>query len=79
VNLQTQVEFSGSRRELIFALRKLRQGDFSVRLPEDGTESDLELSRTLVPGPTPDSFTILRVMFGSARKFWPRCCLGDNP
>ena len=44
MNLQTQVEFSRSRRELIFALRKLRQGDFSVRLPEDGTESDIELA-----------------------------------
>jgi methyl-accepting chemotaxis protein len=44
VNIQTQVEFSRSRRELIFALRKLRQGDFSVRLPEDGTDSDVELA-----------------------------------
>ncbi len=44
VNLQTQVEFSRSRRELIFALRKLRQGDFSVRLPEDGTDADIELA-----------------------------------
>ena len=44
MNLQTQVEFSRSRRELIFALRKLRQGDFTVRLPEDGTDDDLELA-----------------------------------
>ena len=40
----SQVEFSRSRRELILALRKLRRGDFSVRLPEDGDETDVEIA-----------------------------------
>jgi methyl-accepting chemotaxis protein len=39
-----QVEFSRSRRELILALRKLRRGDFSVRLSEDGSDADLEIA-----------------------------------
>ena len=38
------MEFSSSRRELISALRKLRRGDFSVRMPEDGTDADVELA-----------------------------------
>ena len=38
MNIQSpSVEFSRSRRELISALRKLRRGDFSVRLPSDWT------------------------------------------
>jgi HAMP domain-containing protein len=45
LNIQTpQVEFSRSQRELIQALRKLRQGDFSVRMTEEGTELDVELA-----------------------------------
>ncbi len=44
MNIQTQAEFSRSRRELISALRKLRRGDFTVRMPEDGTDADLELA-----------------------------------
>src|SRR5918993_1197373 len=45
LNIQTSpVEFSGSRRELILALRKLRRGDFSVRMPEEGTDADVELA-----------------------------------
>jgi methyl-accepting chemotaxis protein len=45
VNVQTQeAEFTRSRRELIAALRKLRQGDFTVRLPEDGSSADHELA-----------------------------------
>jgi HAMP domain-containing protein/signal transduction histidine kinase/CheY-like chemotaxis protein len=45
VNRQTsQVEFSRSRRDLILALRRLRRGDFSVRLPEEGDETDLEIA-----------------------------------
>jgi HAMP domain-containing protein/signal transduction histidine kinase/CheY-like chemotaxis protein len=45
VNIQSPVgEFSRSRRELISALRKLRRGDFSVRMPEDGTDADVELA-----------------------------------
>ncbi|HEY7808204.1 MAG TPA: HAMP domain-containing protein [Croceibacterium sp.] len=45
MNRQTsQVEFSRSRRDLILALRRLRRGDFSVRLPEEGDETDLEIA-----------------------------------
>ena len=45
VNIQTkQAAFTSSRRELIAALRKLRQGDFTVRLPEDGSGADQELA-----------------------------------
>jgi len=45
VNIQTPVaEFSSSRRELISALRKLRRGDFSVRMSEEGTDADVELA-----------------------------------
>src|SRR5690606_6005965 len=45
LNLQTPAtEFSRSRRELIAALRKLRRGDFSVRMPEEGTDADVELA-----------------------------------
>ena len=32
------------RRELIVALRKLRQGDFSVRMSETGSDADLEVA-----------------------------------
>ncbi len=44
MNIQTQAEFSRSRRELISALRKLRRGDFTVRMPEEGTDADIELA-----------------------------------
>ncbi len=45
VNRQSsQVEFSRSRRELIAALRRLRRGDFSVRMDEKGDEADLEIA-----------------------------------
>jgi len=45
VNIQSPtMEFSRSRRELISALRKLRRGDFSVRMPEEGTDADVELA-----------------------------------
>ncbi|MEO6388589.1 MAG: HAMP domain-containing protein, partial [Croceibacterium sp.] len=44
MNVQTQAEFSRSRRDLIVALRKLRQGDFTVRLPEHGSDADVELA-----------------------------------
>ena len=45
MNIQTPaVEFSSSRRELISALRRLRRGDFSVRMPEEGTDADVELA-----------------------------------
>ena len=45
MNIQAPVgEFSSSRRELISALRKLRRGDFSVRMPEEGTDADVELA-----------------------------------
>jgi methyl-accepting chemotaxis protein len=36
--------FGVSRRDLITALRKLRRGDFTVRLPEDGLEEDSEIA-----------------------------------
>src|SRR6476469_1164405 len=35
---------STHRRELIVALRKLRQGDFSVRMVESGTDADVEVA-----------------------------------
>ncbi len=45
MNLQSSpTEFSRGRRELIQALRKLRKGDFSVRMSEDGTDADVELA-----------------------------------
>ena len=45
MNIQSPVgEFSRSRRELISVLRKLRRGDFSVRMPEEGTDADVELA-----------------------------------
>src|SRR5690606_27119799 len=44
LNIQTQAEFSRSRRELISALRKLRRGDFTVRMPEESTDADIELA-----------------------------------
>ena len=37
-------EFGVSRRQLITALRKLRRGDFTVRLPEDGRDDDSEIA-----------------------------------
>ena len=37
-------EFGVSRRELVNALRRLRRGDFTVRLPEDGDEYDSEIA-----------------------------------
>ncbi len=37
-------EFGVSRRQLITALRKLRRGDFTVRLSEDGTDDDSEIA-----------------------------------
>jgi HAMP domain-containing protein/signal transduction histidine kinase/CheY-like chemotaxis protein len=45
VNLQSSpTEFDRSRRDLILALRKLRNGDFSVRMPETGSDADIELA-----------------------------------
>ena len=37
-------EFGVSRRQLITALRKLRRGDFTVRLNEEGTDEDSEIA-----------------------------------
>ncbi|MEO6225714.1 MAG: HAMP domain-containing protein [Sphingomicrobium sp.] len=37
-------EFGVSRRQLITALRKLRRGDFSVRLNEEGDDEDSEIA-----------------------------------
>ena len=37
-------EFGVSRRDLIAALRRLRRGDFTVRLAEDGPEADNEIA-----------------------------------
>ena len=39
-----RTEFGVSRRELVLALRKLRRGDFTVRLQEDGPSSDNEIA-----------------------------------
>ena len=36
-------EFGVTRRELIAALQKLRRGDFSVRLSEDGTDNEISI------------------------------------
>jgi len=45
VNTQSsQGEFSRNRRELVLALRRLRRGDFSVRMPEEGSDSDVEIA-----------------------------------
>ncbi|KRA84391.1 HAMP domain-containing protein [Altererythrobacter sp. Root672] len=38
------MEFSRNRRELIVALRRFRRGDFSVRLPEDEGDPDIEIA-----------------------------------
>src|SRR5688500_11038563 len=35
---------STHRRELVLALRKLRQGDFSIRMNESGTDADVEVA-----------------------------------
>ncbi len=40
----SQAEFSRSRRELVLALRRLRRGDFSVRMPEEGNDADIEIA-----------------------------------
>src|SRR5512139_1911383 len=37
-------EFGVSRRELVNALRRLRRGDFTVRLAEDGNDDDCEIA-----------------------------------
>ena len=37
-------EFGVSRRELVNALRRLRRGDFTVRLTEDGNDDDCEIA-----------------------------------
>jgi len=37
-------EFGVSRRQLITALRKLRRGDFTVRLSEEGTDDENEIA-----------------------------------
>jgi len=37
-------EFGVSRRQLVTALRKLRRGDFTVRLNEEGTDEDSEIA-----------------------------------
>jgi HAMP domain-containing protein/signal transduction histidine kinase/CheY-like chemotaxis protein len=37
-------EFGVSRRQLILALRRLRRGDFTVRLPEDQPDEDSEIA-----------------------------------
>ena len=37
-------EFGVSRRDLVNALRRLRRGDFTVRLPEDGNDDDGEIA-----------------------------------
>ena len=39
-----QSDFGVSRRDLISALRRLRRGDFTVRLSEEGPESDAEIA-----------------------------------
>ena len=45
MNRQSQrSEFGVTRRQLIHALRRLRRGDFSVRLPEDGADEDGEIA-----------------------------------
>jgi HAMP domain-containing protein/signal transduction histidine kinase/DNA-binding response OmpR family regulator len=43
LNIQTSREFA-DRRQLVSALRSLRRGDFSVRLPEDDPEFDSEIA-----------------------------------
>src|SRR5918993_4771815 len=37
-------EFGVTRRQMIQALRRLRRGDFTVRLPEDGPDEDSEIA-----------------------------------
>src|SRR4249919_2083908 len=45
VNKQSpRSEFGVSRRDLISALRRLRRGDFTVRLSEDGSDDDSEIA-----------------------------------
>jgi HAMP domain-containing protein/signal transduction histidine kinase/DNA-binding response OmpR family regulator len=43
LNIQTSREFT-ERRQLVAALRSLRRGDFSVRLPEDDPDFDGEIA-----------------------------------
>ena len=40
----SRAEFGVTRRQLVSALRRLRRGDFSVRLPEEGDEDDSEIA-----------------------------------
>ena len=40
----SRAEFGVTRRELVMALRRLRRGDFSVRLPEEGDDEDSEIA-----------------------------------
>ena len=40
----SRTEFGVSRRQLVTALRRLRRGDFSVRLSEDGDDEDSEIA-----------------------------------
>jgi HAMP domain-containing protein/signal transduction histidine kinase/CheY-like chemotaxis protein len=45
MNRQSQrSEFGVTRRQLIHALRRLRRGDFAVRLPEEGPDEDCEIA-----------------------------------
>jgi hypothetical protein len=44
VNVETQRDFL-DRRQLVTALRSLRRGDFTVRLPEDFPGLDNEIAR----------------------------------
>jgi HAMP domain-containing protein/signal transduction histidine kinase/CheY-like chemotaxis protein len=45
VNKQVKsIEFSRSRREMVMAFRRFRRGDFSVRLPEEDGDPDLEIA-----------------------------------
>jgi hypothetical protein len=43
VNVESQRDFL-DRRQLVTALRSLRRGDFSVRLPEDSRASTSEIA-----------------------------------
>ena len=40
----SQAELARGKRALIDALRKLRHGDFSVRLPEQGSDTDVQIA-----------------------------------
>ena len=44
MNAETQRDFL-DRRQLVTALRSLRRGDFTVRLPEDFAGPDNEIAR----------------------------------